>query len=63
MILESTIAEDQEPEPKVVDETEPGPKFVVELVSLQEDIFLQPTQVIELLIETLINLLAEPTMI
>jgi len=46
---------------KVVDEPESGPEFVAELVSLQEDIFSQP-RVVELPIETLVDLPTEPTM-
>ena len=49
---------DPEPEPKVDDESEPGPE-VVELMSPQEEIFSRLITVEELPIETLVDSLAE----
>ena len=56
-----------DPEPPVLVETEfvenlkSEPEVVVELVSLKEEISSRPTEVEELPIETLVDLLAEPT--
>jgi len=54
------VVEDLEPEPKV-DNPESGPK-VVELITLQEEISLWFTEVVELSIETHIDLLEEPAL-
>jgi len=46
--------------PEIDDKPESGSEVVAELVSLQEEISPWPTKVVELPIETLINLPAEP---
>ena len=46
----------------IVEYSEPGPKVTAELVSLQGEIFPRPTKVIELPLETLINLSTKPTL-
>ena len=61
-ILESMADEDSEPKSKVVDKQESGPEAVAELVLPQEEIFSQPTEVEELPTETIVDLLAAPTM-
>ena len=45
---------------EVVEDSELGPEVVAELVSLQEELSSRPTKVIELPIESLLDLLAEP---
>jgi len=49
---------------KVVEdsELEPDLEVVTELVSLQEEIFSRSTKVVEVLIETLVDLSAQPTL-
>ena len=56
------IVENSELEPEVDDKLEPRPKVIAELVLLQEEISSWPTKVVELPIETLVDLQAEPTM-
>jgi len=46
---------------EVVD-SEPEPKVVAELITLQEEISSRPTEVVELHIKTHVDLLAEPTL-
>ena len=53
------VVEDPELEPEV--NHTPEPEVIVELVSLQEEIFPWPTEVVELPIEILIDLPAEIT--
>ena len=54
-ILESmTVEVVEDPKLEVDDKSELGPEIVAELVSLQEEIFSRPTEVVELPIETLI---------
>jgi len=55
------VVEDAEPEPKVDDKPESGPK-VAELVSQQEEVSLRPMKVVKLPIETLVDLLVGSTM-
>jgi len=54
VILKSMTIEDQEPE--VVNELESGLEVVTELVSLQEEISSRPKKIVELPIETLVDL-------
>ena len=58
------VVEDSEPELEVNDKAEPGLglEVVAKLVSLQEEIFSQPTKVIKLPIETLVDLPIELSM-
>jgi len=53
------IVENLEPEPEL--DNKPGPEVVAELMSLQEEIFSQPMEVVELSIETIVDLPAEFT--
>jgi len=57
ILVKPEIVNKPEPESKVVDE----PENVAELVPVQEKISLQPTEVEELSIDTLVDFLAEPT--
>ena len=58
-MLKSKVVEVvKEPEPKV---DQPVPKKFAELVSQQKEIFLRPMKVIELPIETLVDLPVEPS--
>jgi len=50
-----------EPEPEVVDKPEPEPEVVAKLVSLQEEIFSQSTEVEEFPIDTSVKLSTELT--
>ena len=56
------VVEDLETELKIDDKAEPGPEVVAELVPLQEEISFRFTEVEQLPNETLVNLLAEPTL-
>ena len=47
---------------EVVEDSKSEPEVVAALVALQEEIFSRPTKVVELPIETHVNLLAEPTL-
>ena len=63
-ILESKAAEvveDPEQEPEVDDEPEPRLEIIAELVSPQEKNSSQPTEVVKMAIEILINLPPEST--
>jgi len=60
VLVEPNIVD--KPEPEVVNEPEPKPEVVDELVPLQEEFFLPPIEVKELLIDTLVKLIVKPTM-
>ena len=62
-MLESKVVKVvEDPESEVNDKLELGPEVVAELLSLQKQIFPQPTEVINLPIETLVDLPTKPTL-
>jgi len=60
MIESKAVEVVEDPEAKI--EVDDKPEVVVELVSLQEEVSPRPTKVVELPIDTLVDLLTEPTM-
>ena len=61
VFVETKVVEEPEPELKFVEDPKPETKIVAGLVSLQEEISSQFTEVVELPIETLVDLPAKPT--
>ena len=56
------IDDNLEPKPEVYDKLEPRPEVIVESVSQQEEVSLQPMEVEDLPIDTLVDLPAETTL-
>ena len=56
------VVEDPEPEPEVDENLESGPEVIAELVTLQEEISSRPTEVVDLPIDTHVDLLTELTL-
>ena len=56
------VVEDPESEPEVDDKPESWSEVVAELITLQEEINLRPTEVVEMPIKINVDLLAEPTL-
>ena len=59
---EPEVDDNSKPEPEVYDKLESGPEVIAESVSQKEETSPQPMKVEELPVETLVDLLAEPTL-
>ena len=59
---EPEIDDNLKPKPEVYDKPEPRPEVIAESISQQEEVSPQPMEVECLPVETLVDLLAEPTL-